>query len=209
MAGGECEFLLPKTTLRLRTTGFGSRATKGREKFLHSHLGEAFALDWAIHKDRSKLWGIRFTALTDCYALRFILSYDGTNPVLLRQQMRFQLWAMDLYHRSGFLMVLPDYFSRTGTNLCFDELTWLYLDRTINLCKNYPPVTRTMQPQNMPGYRAPRIRSDLQLSPLLPQLLVIPPLLRLMWTHLLRPFSHLFIVTTLVAIRNACKLCQS
>ena len=165
MAGSECEFLLPKTTLRLRTTGFGSRATKGREKFLHSHLGEAFALDWAIHKNRAKLWGVRFTALTDCYALRFILSYDGTNPVLLRQQMRFQLWAMDLYHRSGFLMVSPDYFSRTGANLCFDELTRLYLDRTINLRKNYPPVTGTMQPQNMPGYRAPRIRSALAAEP--------------------------------------------
>ena len=29
MAGGDCEFLLPKTTLRLRTAGFGSCITRG------------------------------------------------------------------------------------------------------------------------------------------------------------------------------------
>ena len=87
MAGGDCEFILPKTTLRLRTTGFGSRTTRGQESCLHSHLGEAFDLDWALHKNRAKLWGIRFTALTDCMALRFIISYDGPNPVLLRLQM--------------------------------------------------------------------------------------------------------------------------
>ena len=161
MEGGDCEFLLPNTTLRLRSTGFGSRRTRGREDSLHSHLGEAFALDWAIHKCRAKIWGTRFTALTDCFALRFILSYDGPNPVLLRLQMRFQLWAMDLYHRSGFLMVSPDYMSRVGADLCFDELSRNYLNRTVNLRKNYPAASGTMLPENMPGYRAPRVRSVL------------------------------------------------
>jgi len=91
MNSGECKFLLPKSTLRFHATGFGSPTTRGRESCLHSHLGEAFALDWAIHKNRAKLWGIRFTALTDCMALRFIMTYDGPNPVLLCLQMRFQL----------------------------------------------------------------------------------------------------------------------
>ena len=83
MEGGDCEFLLPKSTLCLRSTGFGSRTTRGRKSSLHSHLEEAFALDWAIHRHRAKLWGVRYTALTDCFALRFILTYDGSNPVLL------------------------------------------------------------------------------------------------------------------------------
>ena len=46
MEGGECEFLKAKSKLRLKTTGFGSRKTRGREDKLHSHLDEGFCLDW-------------------------------------------------------------------------------------------------------------------------------------------------------------------
>ena len=53
---------------------------------------------WEIQKNRTKVRGIRFIAFTDCFALQFILSYDGPNPVFLRLQMQFQLWAIDLYH---------------------------------------------------------------------------------------------------------------
>ena len=98
MDGGDCEFLRPQSKLLLRTTGFGPRKTRGREQYLHSHLGEGFCLDWAINRNRARLWGIRFTAITDCYGLRFILSYDGPNPVILRLQMRLMLWSMDLHH---------------------------------------------------------------------------------------------------------------
>ena len=48
MEGSECEFLLLKSTLRLRFAGFGSRITQGHESSLHSHLGEACALDCTI-----------------------------------------------------------------------------------------------------------------------------------------------------------------
>ena len=63
MAGGECQFLLPKSTLRLRSTGFGSRTTRGRESCLHSHLGKAFALDWAIGRGMGKPTSL-FTNIT-------------------------------------------------------------------------------------------------------------------------------------------------
>ena len=65
MEGSEREFLLPKSTSCLRSTGCDSRTTRGRQSSLHSHLREAFALDWAVYKNRAKLWGIRFTAFTD------------------------------------------------------------------------------------------------------------------------------------------------
>ena len=101
MWGGDCKFLLPESTLRLCSTGFVSRTTHGRESSFHSHLRGAFTLDWAIHKCRAKPWGVRFTALPDYFALWFILSYNGPNPVLLWLQMRFQPCPMDLYHRTG------------------------------------------------------------------------------------------------------------
>ena len=122
MEGGDCEFLLPNSNLKLQTSSFGSRAARGRESSLHSHLGEGFALNWAINKNRGKLYGVRFTSLTDCYALRFILTYNGPNAVILRLQMRLMMWAMDLHHRPGTEMI-ADYWSRLGTDLCFDELT--------------------------------------------------------------------------------------
>ena len=81
---GNCEFLRPQSKLLLRTTGFGSHKTRGREQYLNSHLDEGFFLDWAINRNRAKLWGICFTEITDCYCLRFILSCDGPNPVILR-----------------------------------------------------------------------------------------------------------------------------
>ena len=89
------------------------------------------------------------------------MTYDGPNPVLLRLQMRFQLLAMDLYHRPGDLMIVPDYFSRCGANLCFDELARNYLNRTVNFRQLYPAASGTMLPKNMPGYRAPRIRTPM------------------------------------------------
>ncbi len=101
-----------------------------------------------------------FTALTDYNALRFILSYGGPNAVILCLQMRLMLWAMNLYHRPGTEMV-PNYWSRLGVDLCFDEMARNYLNLTTNLRKLYPPVTGTMLPENIPGYRRPTIRSSL------------------------------------------------
>ena len=101
LAGGPRELTLPKYELKIISTGFGSCAFHGREENLHSRLGEGFALDWAIHKNCAKIWGVRFTSLTDFYASSFILSYGGTNVVILHLQMRLMLWYMDIYHRPG------------------------------------------------------------------------------------------------------------
>jgi hypothetical protein len=56
--------------------------------FLHSHLGEVHAGDWAINKNGHYCFGQEFTWITDCWAVRFILSLDGSNAPLLRLQMR-------------------------------------------------------------------------------------------------------------------------
>ena len=132
--GGECEFLKAGSKLMLlKSTGFGSRRARDREADLHSHLEEGFSLDWAINHNRAKLWSVRFTSITDCIALRFILSYDGPNPVILRLQMTLMLWAVILYHRNGMFLFHPGYLSRLGADLHFCELTRTYLNKTIHL----------------------------------------------------------------------------
>ena len=162
MGGGECEFLKKDSKATLRSCGFGSRKTRGREPFLHSHLNEGFALDWAVNNNRDKLWARRFTAITDCYGLRFILSYDGPNPVVLRLQMRLMLWAMDLHHRNADWLVSPDYFSRLGVDMRFDPLTREYVEKASEFRRLYAPVTGPMRPETMPGYREPKICSKLK-----------------------------------------------
>ena len=54
-----------------------------------------------------------------------------------------------------------DYFSCLGVDLCFDEMTLLYLNKTINICKLYLPMSGAMLPENMSGYCAPCVRSEL------------------------------------------------
>ena len=62
---------------------------------------------------------------------------------------------MTLVHRNAKFVGDADYFSRCGTDMCFDEQYLQYLNFSKELRKLYPPVTGEMKPQNMPNYRAP------------------------------------------------------
>ena len=55
----------------------------------------------------------------------------------------------------------PDFLSRLGADLCFDELSRTYLNYTSNLQKFYPPITGAILPENMPDYRGPVVRPSL------------------------------------------------
>jgi hypothetical protein len=84
MDGGKFEFMDKSSKGILHPVAFGCRHTQGNERRLHSHLGKAFAGDYAINKCRHMCFGQRFTWVTDCYALKFILTYDGCNSAILR-----------------------------------------------------------------------------------------------------------------------------
>ena len=159
MKGGPSEFMKPdKLHLTLHPIAFGARKTRGYETRLHSHLGEAFAGDWAMNRCRHYLYGARFTWYTDCYAIKFLLSYDGPNAPILRLQMRLMCWDMDVVHRAGELMVDADYFSRLGADLNFDPLLQEYNKRIFCFKRDHPaPTALPMHAENMPGYRGPRL----------------------------------------------------
>ena len=84
--GGPCEFLTNSKDIgsppRLKPICMGSRRIKHYETCLHSHLDEAFTLDWAINANHLYTWGQRFTAINDCYSLKFVLTYKGNNAVI-------------------------------------------------------------------------------------------------------------------------------
>ncbi len=110
-----------------------------------------------MNKCRHYLFG-QFVWVTDCYAIKFILSYDGANHAILRLQMRLMGWDVDIVHRNDHYITDADYWSRLGADLCFDPLFKTYLDITRTLrTENPPPTSFPMKPENMPYYRGPRV----------------------------------------------------
>jgi hypothetical protein len=142
---------------------FGARRTRGNEIRLHSHLGEGFSGDYAINKCRSYVFGQRFVWVTDCYAIKFILSYEGGNPAILRLQMRLMCWDVDIVHRPDTELVDADYWSRLGVDIDFDPLFKEYLGFTRQIRHSNPaPTDLPMRPENMPYYRGPRYQHPIQ-----------------------------------------------
>jgi hypothetical protein len=157
-SGSDFSFMTKDSTSVLHPVAFCARRCRGNEVRLHSHLGEGFSGDWAMNKCRHMLFGQRFVWTTDCYAIKFILSYDGANPAILCLQMRLMCWDVDIVHRSEHYIADADYWSRLGADLCFDPLFKKYLELTRSLCaENPPPTSLPMQPENMPYYRGPRV----------------------------------------------------
>jgi hypothetical protein len=154
--GSDFGFMTKESSAMVRPVAFGGRRCRGNEVRLHSHLGECFAGDWAINRNRHMLFGQRFAWVTDCYATRFILSYDGNNPAVMRLQMRLMCWDINIVHRNDTHLTDADYWSRLGADICFDPLFKSYLDFDRGLCERCPvPTSLPMKPEKMPYYRGP------------------------------------------------------
>jgi hypothetical protein len=152
-------FMTKDSKAILHPVCFGARRTRGNEIRLHSHLGEGFSGDYAINKCRSYVFGQRFVWVTDCYAIKFILSYEGGNPAILRLQMRLMCWDVDIVHRPDSELVDADYWSRLNVDIEFDPLFKEYLEFTRLLRQMHPaPTDLPMRPENMPYYRGPRFQ---------------------------------------------------
>jgi hypothetical protein len=152
-------FMTKESLDTLTPVFFGARKCRGNEVRLHSHLGKSFADDYAINKMLHYVFGQRFVWVTDCYAVKFLQSYKGGNPAILRLQMRLMCWDMDIVHHPDSELVDADYWSRLGTNINFDPLFHDYLDYTAKLWKSHPaPTDLPMRPENMPYYRGPRVQ---------------------------------------------------
>jgi hypothetical protein len=83
MQGNSFGFMTKDSAASLQPVKYGCRCTCGNKKHLRSHLGEAFSGDYAINKCCHMAFGQLFVWATDCYALKFILSYDGRNTAFL------------------------------------------------------------------------------------------------------------------------------
>jgi hypothetical protein len=101
---------------------FGAQKCRGNEVQLHSHLGKYFTGDYGINKVRHYVFGQRFVWVTDCYAVKFLLPYEGGNPAILCLQMRLMCWDMDIVHRPDYELVDANYWSQLSIDIDFNPL---------------------------------------------------------------------------------------
>jgi hypothetical protein len=87
MSGNGFHFLTKTNGGVLHPVAFGSRRTRGNKQYLHLYLAEGLAGNWAMNKVRHMCYVRWFVCVTDCYAVKFLLSYDGANQAILRLQM--------------------------------------------------------------------------------------------------------------------------
>jgi hypothetical protein len=158
MHGKGFEFMTKTSTAVLHPVVFGCRRTRSNKTWLHSHLGKGFAGDWAINKNRHMCFGQHFTWVTDCYAIKFVLSYDGQNPSISCLQMRLMCWDMDIEHRNNIFLTDVDYWSCLGVHLCFDPLLKSYIKQVNSFCQcRASPTALPPAPKNMPYFRGPQL----------------------------------------------------
>ena len=151
-SGSDFSFMTKNSVVALHPVTFGARCCRGNEVWLHSHVGKEFSGDWAMNKCRHMLFGQHFVWTSDCYAIEFILSYNGANPANLCVQMHLMCWDVDIVHRNNHYIAYTDNWLQLGVDLCFDPLFKAYLELTRSLhLENPPPTSFLMQPENMPS----------------------------------------------------------
>jgi hypothetical protein len=159
LEGKGFNFMTKDSKAILHPVCFGARCTRGNEVRLHSHLVEGISGDYAVNKCRSYVFGQSFVWVTDRYAIKFILSYEGGNSAILHLQMRFICWDIDIVHRLELELVNADYWSRLGVDIKFDPLFQEYLEYTRQVCHSNPaPIDLPMRLESMPYYRGPRFQ---------------------------------------------------
>ncbi len=146
------------STAILHPIAFGCRRTRGNKKRLHFHLGKGFSGNWSINKCRHMCIGQRFIWVTDCYTIKFILSYDGKTHAILRLQMRFMCWEMDIKHCNDHFLTDTNYWFQLGADLTFNPLLRDYIKQVQALKLRSPsPMALLPTPKNMPYFRGPQL----------------------------------------------------
>jgi hypothetical protein len=86
-------------------------------------------------------YGCCFVWVTDCYAVKFILSYDGANQAILCLQMWLMGWNVDIVHCRNKHLVDANYWSHLDSNICYDPLFCTYLRLVDNLRRDHSAPT--------------------------------------------------------------------
>jgi hypothetical protein len=121
-SSSDFSFTAKSSTAVLHPVASGARRCCSNEICLHSHLSKDFASNWWINKCRHMLFGQQIVWAANCYTIKFILSYYGSNPAILHLQMRLMCWDVNIVHQNNNYLVNADYWSCLVTDLCFGLL---------------------------------------------------------------------------------------
>ncbi len=94
-AGKSFSVMTKDSAAVLHLVCFCSRWSHGNEVWLLLHRGEMIAGDYGINKCGHMHFSQRFVWVIDCYAAKFVLSYDGTNPAFIWLQMHLMCWDVN------------------------------------------------------------------------------------------------------------------
>jgi hypothetical protein len=83
MSGNGFQFLTKTDNGVHYPVAFGRHLLCGNKCYLHLYLGEAFCGDFAMNEFHHMCYGRCFVWVTDCYAMKFILSYNRANKAIL------------------------------------------------------------------------------------------------------------------------------
>ena len=109
---GKCLLDLSKHGTRLKPIAFGSRRCTLAEENLHSFIGEAASGRWSIRQNRRYLWGCHFWWICDCSAIKEVLEYSDTIPMVCRWVQELLGYQFTVVHRSNRIMVDVDSLTR-------------------------------------------------------------------------------------------------
>ena len=120
--GGECKFDVKKKGPKLLPCSFGAKKISGYQKHVHGSYGEGLAVKYGINKNVHIFWGTEFTVITDCFAIKWLMFYQGQNPAILRLRMELMMWAFKITHRNSKWVQNADWSSKTNQTFHIDPL---------------------------------------------------------------------------------------
>jgi hypothetical protein len=116
-------------------------------------MNKALAVNFGIDKWRIFLWGKEFTVLTNCRALVWLLSYEGTNAAVCRLQFKILGYWFTICHQSAAANADTNGLSRLALDFTIDPALHEYYNIASTLKSKFPCVTGDIQPDNLPGFR--------------------------------------------------------
>ncbi|UYV76853.1 hypothetical protein LAZ67_14002205 [Cordylochernes scorpioides] len=110
-----------------------SKKTTEAEKIYHSSKLELMAIVWTLDRLRQFLVGIKFTVVTDCQALVYMIAKKTTNPQIARWYNLIQEYDFDIRYKPGEKMAHVDGMSRAPVDDPRDTMEEI-VEKNLEVC---------------------------------------------------------------------------
>lgn len=130
-----------------------SRSLTKAERILSTTERECLSVIWAVEKLRHYLEGVKFTVITDHWALLWLNRLKDPTGRLGRWALRLQIFDFDIVHRKGCENVVPDCLSRSVPVIDALEIQKLDFSNTTDRWYKKMENKILLYPENFPQWR--------------------------------------------------------